>query len=69
MNIDKFTYKTEFQSRGAAHVHGTLWVKLHKIEKLRKLKDGRLVSPKQFGKEKSQEGHTQPFVGIGKSLH
>ena len=40
MHVDKFTYKTEFQERGAGHVHGTLWVKIHVIEKLRKLPDG-----------------------------
>ena len=32
MMVDKFSYKTEFQDRGAGHVHGVLWVKLYKIE-------------------------------------
>jgi hypothetical protein len=43
MNVDKFSYKTEFQDRGAGHVHGVLWIKLHKIEKLCRLPDNRLV--------------------------
>jgi hypothetical protein len=28
MYVDKFSYKAEFQARGAAHVHGILWEKL-----------------------------------------
>merc|ERR1711888_434643 len=39
MKVDKYSYKTEFQDRGAGHIHGTLWVKLHSIEKLCKIKE------------------------------
>ena len=42
MMVDKFSYEAEFQDRGAAHVHGVLWVKLYKIEKLCRLEDGTL---------------------------
>ena len=37
MNVDKYSYKAEFQDRGAGHVHGTLWVKLNVIDKMKKL--------------------------------
>ena len=48
MNVDKFSYKAEFQDRGAGHVHGTLWVKIHVIEKLRKLGDGTLITTEKY---------------------
>ena len=32
MNVIKYSTKVEFQGRGAAHNHGTLWVDLNKIE-------------------------------------
>ena len=28
MMVEYFTYKVEFQDRGAGHIHGTLWLKL-----------------------------------------
>ena len=31
MHIKKFSYKVEFQGRGAGHIHGTLWCDLNKI--------------------------------------
>ena len=33
MCVYKYSYKTEFQNRGAAHVHGVLWVNMRKLEK------------------------------------
>ena len=68
MMVDKFTYKTEFQSRGAPHVHGTLWVKLHEVEKLRKLKSGKLLTKKEYHKLKKNEEFTLPFVGISQTF-
>ena len=34
MNIKHISYRVEFQGRGAAHFHGTLWLDLKRIEKL-----------------------------------
>ena len=31
MNINKYSWKLEFQGRGAGHLHGTAWCHLHKI--------------------------------------
>ena len=64
MRVDKFSYKTEFQDRGAGHVHGVLWIKLYEIEKLCRLRDNNLVSlTKQEKKERAGEFH-EPFKGI-----
>ena len=52
MMVDKFTYKTEFQDRGAGHVHGVLWIKLHRIEKLCRMRDDRLST---LTKQEKQE--------------
>ena len=43
MMVEYFTYKVEFQERGAGHIHGTLWLKLDKMEKLVKTEDGQLL--------------------------
>ena len=45
-----WTYKTEFQGRGAAHVHGVLWLNLSLIENYIKLKSGKLITEKQIDK-------------------
>ena len=42
MHVKNYTYKVEFQDRGAGHIHGTLWLRLDKVEKLVKNEDGTL---------------------------
>ena len=42
MHVKNYTYKVEFQDRGAGHVHGTLWLRMDKIENLVKDEDGTL---------------------------
>ena len=64
MNVDKYSYKGEFQDRGAAHVHGTLWVKLHVIENLRKLEDGTFITKTKYNREGRKESFEKPFKGI-----
>ena len=64
MSVDKYSYKAEFQERGAGHVHGTLWVKLNVIETMRKLKDGSLVTKAKYKKKKMKEDFTKPFEGL-----
>ena len=34
LSVRYYTYKVEFQQRGAAHVHGTLWLDTKKIEQI-----------------------------------
>jgi hypothetical protein len=33
MNVKNMSYRVEFQGRGAAHIHGTLWLDMKEIEK------------------------------------
>ena len=39
MNVKYYTYKVEFQDRGAGHIHVTLWLNLEKIEQIEKNKE------------------------------
>ena len=34
MHVKYYTYKVEFQDRGAGHIHGTLWLDIDKIENM-----------------------------------
>ena len=64
MMVEYYSYKTEFQDRGAGHIHGVLWIKLHKVEELCKFKDGSLHLLTEKDKEETQEEFKQPFRGI-----
>ena len=65
MYVNYYTYKVEFQDRGAGHIHGTLWLRLDKIENLiegknrtlRQLEEGEQLSEDEI-KEKC------PFTGL-----
>ena len=48
MNVKYYTYKVEFQGRGAAHIHGTLWLHMEQIERLQ-LIDGTLRNSENIG--------------------
>ena len=64
MNVDKYSYKVEFQDRGAGHVHGTLWVNLHEIELMRRLVNGTLIRKAKYEAESLTDTYTTPFSGI-----
>ena len=76
MCVSKFTYKTEFQNRGAGHIHGTLWVNMSKIENFCQLKSGELIAERELSKPyiqgKIQNSHDsadevrkrKPFKGL-----
>ena len=64
MNVDKYSYKVEFQDRGAGHVHGVLWVNLNAIEQMRKLENGTLIGATQYEAKILKEKYTTPFSGI-----
>ena len=34
IKIEDISYRIEFQGRGAAHIHGTLWLDIEKIEEI-----------------------------------
>ena len=60
MSVKYYTYKIEFQDRGAGHAHGTLWLSLDNIESLLNNRDGTL-QPKTKYHDKTEEG---PFHGL-----
>ena len=39
LKIKHLSYRVEFQGRGAAHIHGTIWADLKEIEKLPQLQE------------------------------
>ena len=43
MQVEYFTYKVEFQERGAGHIHGTLWLKMESLERLIRKDNDELV--------------------------
>ena len=54
MNVKYYTYKVEFQDRGAGHIHGTLWLDMDKLEDLVRDDEGTLRRrKKEQGEEKS----------------
>ena len=40
MKIKHISYRVEFQGRGAAHIHGTIWLDIKEIEKLPQFQEG-----------------------------
>ena len=64
MNVGNYSYKAEFQDRGAGHVHGTIWVNLKKIETLLKLPDGSLITKTEYDESKNTEKSKKPFEGL-----
>merc|ERR1719282_28291 len=44
MSVKYFTYRIEFQARGAGHAHGTLWLDLPRLESMI-IVDGKLKNP------------------------
>ena len=61
MKVEYYTYKVEFQERGAGHIHGTLWLDLEYIEDLTMLDDGQLLPKKDLC---SNLATSQPFRGV-----
>ena len=54
MNVKYYNYRVEFQSRGAGHVHGVLWLDLDAVErgqdgnKIQEMKDGQMSDKLSF---------------------
>ena len=43
MPVKMYSYKTEFQARGAGHIHGVIWLDTHRLSKMVRAPDGNLV--------------------------
>ena len=48
MCVSYYTYKVEFQDRGAGHIHGTMWLRLDDLQDMHRGDDGEL---KPLGKD------------------
>ena len=59
MHVRYYTYKVEFQDRGAGHIHGTLWLRLNELEKLPRDKDGKLRTRTKEEKLKLKKDEVQ----------
>jgi hypothetical protein len=77
MMVEYYTYKVEFQDRGAGHIHGTLWLKLEMIERLIRTDDDKLVLGEERtdnqdiekeNTDKNGSKHGRPFKGISSAF-
>ena len=71
MMVEYYTYKVEFQERGAGHIHGTLWLKLDMIESLRRTDENQLVLSNDEINNKdmdSENTNDRPFTGINSAF-
>ena len=59
MRVYKYSYKTEFQNRGAPHVHGVLWMDMEKLEKT-----GFEGLKEAYAQLRKEEGVTQKHVNV-----
>ena len=66
MNVEYYTYKVEFQERGAGHIHGTLWLSLSNLENLVYSEDRKLIKNCDINSEigSSEPVSYHPFKGI-----
>ena len=62
MSVRYFSYKVEFQARGALHIHGTAWLILLELEKLVR-RNGRLVKP-----DVDDPSEDRPLKGLTKAF-
>ena len=59
MSVQFYSYKVEFQERGAPHIHGVLWLNMKDLENLSRI-DGQLT--------KVVEGPDKPLKNISKTF-
>ena len=63
MSVQYYSFRVEFQQRGAGHIHGILWLDLAKLEKLQE-KAGKLVVLKNSSKKGPLEGLGKTFIKL-----
>ena len=75
MYVKHYTYKVEFQDRGAGHVHGTLWLGLKKIDNLMRDSPNSELRPKTKTEERDSEcngwmhGLSKAFKKLRRTSH
>ena len=72
MNIKYYSYKVEFQDRGAGHIHGVLWINMKVLERLIRTPQGELIDPaEQKSKEVNIDTHKEsirPFKNLSRAF-
>jgi hypothetical protein len=77
MMVEYYTYKVEFQDRGAGHIHGTLWLKLDMIERLIRTDDDKLFLGEEMADDQDMETEDtdnnertrdRPFKGLSSTF-
>ena len=75
MYVKHYTYKVEFQDRGAGHIHGTLWLGLKKIDNLMRDSPNSELRPKTKTEERDSEcngwmhGLSKAFKKLRRTSH
>ena len=71
--VKRYSYKVEFQQRGAGHVHGVFWLDIPRLNRMVRTPDGNLVDGTNANQcsdqpqERPFEGADEPFNKIRKT--
>ena len=71
MCVSYYTYKVEFQDRGAGHIHGTIWLRLDELQDMHRGDDGELKPLGKDDKKKNKgvlRGLRQAFTRLRKNI-
>ena len=71
MCVSYYTYKVEFQDRGAGHIHGTMWLRLDDLQDMHRGDDGELKPLGKDDKNKNKgvlHGLRQEFTKFRKNI-
>ena len=71
MCVSYYTYKVEFQDRGAGHIHGTMWLRLDDLQDMHRGGDGELKPLDKADKKKNEgelKGLKRAFLRLKKNI-
>ena len=65
MSVRFYSYKVEFQQRGAAHIHGIIWLNLDMLETLVLIDDELCIPDDNSLWRKQSDDYERPLRGVG----
>ena len=68
MNVKNYTYKVEFQDRGAGQIHGVLWINMKILERLTKNSDGELIELRDTETKITESEKIKPFQNLTRAF-
>ena len=69
MCVQYYSYKVEFQDRGAGHIHGTLWLRLDDLQDMKRADNGELRKLDSENKNSGElKGLKQAFTRLRKNM-